>query len=443
MKKILVKDIVKAVGGKFYGDEKILQCYISNINTDSRKKIHDSLFIPIVGKKYDAHDFIDQAFSNCAVCVLSEKILGQDQNFIKVNSTNQALLDLAEFYRNLFDIKVVAITGSCGKTTTKDMIANVLSQSYNVVKTQGNFNNQIGLPLTIFEIEDDTQILVLEMGTNHFGEINSLSKVARPNVCVITNIGVSHIENFHSQEGILKAKCEIFDYACENFLAVLNGDDEYLKKIKLPNVIYYGFDVLNNIFAYDIKDESFFVNILQDRINLNCHGKFMIKNALAVIAIGKYFNMPDEKIKYGLENFKASHMRMEFLHSKNNLTIINDVYNASPDSMKSSIDVLSNIDSKNKVCILGDMFELGDMAPKFHFEIGKYLSDKKIDLVICIGELAKNIFDGLNSNINKKYYKSKDEFFNDIKNILWNDSCVLVKASRAMYFEDIIDKLMR
>lgn len=444
MKKILIRDIVKAVNGKFYGDEKFLHKYVANVNTDSRKKVSETLFIPLIGEKFDAHEFIDQAILNGAVCVLSENILSDDKIFIKVESTNKALLDLAEYYRTLFDIKVVAITGSCGKTTTKDMIANVLSQSYNVLKTKGNFNNQVGLPLTIFELEDDVQIAVLEMGTNHFGEIETLSKVAKPDVCVITNIGVSHIENFKDQLGILKAKSEIFSYAQDNFVAVLNGDDEYLRKLDLENVIYYGFDVTNNIFAYDVHGNSFSANDFSQQINLNYAGQYMIKNALAAIAVGHYFNVPDEKIKAGLENFQMSAMRMEVLHSDNNFTIINDVYNASPDSMRAAIDVLAeNNQCKRKICILGDMFELGEQSEKFHFELGKYLSGKKINLAICIGRSAKNIFDGINSGTEKKYYPAKENFFADMKNIFWKDSIVLVKASRAMHFEDIVQKLMR
>lgn len=440
MKKISVKDIVSAVNGIFYGDKNILENYVCRVNTDSRKIVHDSLFIPLAGEKFDAHDFIEQAFANGAICTLSEKILDTQKNFIKVDSTYQALLDLAEYYRNLLDVKIVAVTGSCGKTTTKDIIASVLSQKYNFSKSRGNFNNHVGLPLTIFEMDSDTQIAVLEMGTNHFGEINVLSKVARPDVCVITNIGLAHIENFVSQEGILKAKSEIFNYANDNFLAVLNGDDKYLRKLNLKNKIYCGLDDSNNIFAYDIKGQTFSVNVLPRQINLNYPGEFMIKNSLIAIAIGKYFDVPDEKIIFGVENFQLSNMRMEFLHAKNNLTIINDVYNASPTSMKSAIDVLDSINAENKICILGDMFELGENSPKFHFDIGNYLSTKKINLVICIGDLAKNIFDGINS-IEKKYYKTKEEFFYAKNNFA--NATVLIKASRGMHFEEIVNKLMR
>ena len=440
MKKISVQNIVDAVNGIFYGDENILEKYICNVNTDSRKIVPDSLFIPLVGEKFDAHDFIEQAFTNGAVCTLSEKILDTRKNFIKVASTSQALLDLAEYYRNLLDIKVVAVTGSCGKTTTKDIIASVLSQKYTVVKSRGSFNNHVGLPLTIFEMDADTQVAVLEMGTNHFGELNALSKVARPDICVITNIGLAHVENFSNQDGILKAKSEIFNHAHDNFLAVLNGDDEYLKKLNLKNKIYYGLNHSNDIFAYDIKNQTFSINVLPGQINLNFPGEFMIKNCLAAIAVGKYFGVPDEKIIFGAENFQLSNMRMELLHAKNNLTIINDVYNANPTSMKSAIDALDSIAAENKICILGDMFELGENSPNFHFDIGNYLSAKKIDLVVCIGDLAKNIFDGINS-IEKKYYKTKEDFFYAQNNFA--DATILVKASRGMHFEDIVNKLMR
>ena len=448
MKNIFLREVVKAVNGKFFGDKNKLDEMICDVKIDSRKVCTGSLFIAIKGEKFDGHDFIDQAFLNGAVCVLSEKNLDIEKNFIKVESCKQALMDLAEYYRNLFDIKVIGITGSYGKTSVKDLTADILMEKYNVVRTMGNFNNNIGLPLSVFELNDETEILVLEMGTNHFGEISNLSKIVRPDVCVINNIGVAHMENFLSRDGILKAKCEIFDYANKNFVSILNGDDEYLRKIKLDEkqVFYCGFEKNNDIYVEKISDDkkNFKVNIMDCEINLDFANEMFIKNCVMAIGIGKYFGVKDKDIKKAIENFEFKNMRMELINVKNKFYIISDVYNANPDAMKGAIDSLVLFDKKNikkKICILGDMLELGDEAKEFHEEIGKYIDNKKIDLVICIGELAKNIFDEINK-VKKEYFRAKEDFFDGMNKFDFDESVILIKASRGMKFEEIVNKFV-
>jgi len=458
MKSLSVGEISAAVGGK------ILNCdenkIVLNVSTDSRNILKGDLFIPLKGDNFDGHEFINTAFEKGAVCVLSEIDTDTQKPYIKVDNTKKALADLAEYYRSLFDIFVVAVTGSVGKTTTKDIIYSVLKQKFNTVKTEGNFNNEIGVPLTIFRIDESTQAAVIEMGMNHFDEIHRLCKIVKPDAAVITNIGYSHIENLGSREGILKAKCEIFDFLKEGGIKILNGDDDMLMTLreKEKNTCFYGITNCmhneNDFYADEIDErgidgigfrihksnESFFVN-------MKTPGRHMVLNALSAAAIGDYYNLNFEQIKNGIERFEHTKMRMDIIKT-DKYTIINDVYNANPVSMKAAIDVLSE-SSLRKVCVLGDMFELGGFAPKLHFEVGEYAFRKKINVIVCIGEIAENIYKGAlketglhNSDIeNIFYFRTQDEFFAEIENILKNNDIILVKASRGMKFEKTVEKI--
>lgn len=449
MKKILLSEVVKAVDGEFIGDKTLLSRYIYDVVTDSRVQCPQALFIPLKGINFDAHDFINQAMSNGALCALSERHLSSPLAFIKVKSTSVALMNLAEYYRSLFEVKVVAITGSNGKTTTKDMITCVLNEKFNVVSTKGNFNNQIGLPMTVFNLNDETEVIVVEMGMNHFGEISSLSKIVRPDVCVITNIGVSHIENLGSQNGILKAKCEIFEYATNECLAVLNGDDKLLKGLQCPyRIVYYGIDETNDCSVKEIDyDNSRYVTNKGITVRLECCcGEHMIQNSLAAVAVGEHFGLSAQDISNGLKNFKSSSMRMEIIQA-NEITIINDAYNSSPDSVKAAVNTLEGMQVLGRrICILGDMLELGDDAQNFHYQLGVYIAKKKLDMVVCVGKLARDLHDGLvNSNPNDSmqimYYASKNEI--PFEKLFMKNDTVLIKASRAMKFETVVKILMR
>ncbi len=460
MKSLSVREISAAVGGK------ILNCdenkIVLNISTDSRDILKGDLFIPLKGENFDGHEFIDTAFEKGAVCALSEIEINTQKTYIKVDNTKKALADLAEYYRNLFDIPVAAVTGSVGKTTTKDIIYSVLGQKFNTVKTDGNFNNEIGVPLTIFKIEENTEAAVIEMGMNHFGEIRRLCKMVKPDAAVITNVGYSHIENLGSREGILKAKCEIFDFLKEEGLKILNGDDDMLMTLKgrEKNTCFYGtanysYDE-NDFYADEIAEKgidgiSFRVHKGSESFwaNIETPGRHMVLNTLAAAAVGDYFGLNFEQIKKGVESFEPTKMRMDVIRT-DKYTIINDVYNANPVSMKAGIDVLSE-SSLRKVCILGDMFELGDFAPKLHFEVGEYACQKNIDVIICIGNISKNIYEGALKraaldNIDAKnifYFKTQEKFFAEIDDILKNNDIILVKASRGMKFEKTVEKIKR
>lgn len=448
MKSITLGEIAKAVSGDFAGNCDIK---INSITTDTRKITKGCLFVPLKGEKFDGHDFISQAFEKGAVCCLSHKndIGG---NVIYVKDTKKALGDIARYYRGLFNIKVCGITGSVGKTTTKDMIYSVLSQKYRTIKTQGNFNNDIGLPLTVFNIEEDTEAAVIEMGMNNFGEISYLTKIACPDVAVITNVGVSHIENLGSREGILKAKCEIFEGLPKNGTAILNADNDMLVTLMgktTHKTIWFGIENRKDLFAENIETKgiegvkcTICANGTKFDVNIGVPGDHMVLNALAAAAVGFEFGLSCEEIKAGIESFVPTGMRMEITKTKNNITVINDAYNANPVSMKAAIDVLLRADGE-KTAVLGDMFELGDFGPKLHFEVGQYAAEKGIDNIICIGSISKNMYDGaLSKNGHAVYFEDTDSFFkNGFELVSKADTTVLVKASHSMQFEKIAEKI--
>lgn len=451
MKPITLEAVAKAVNGKI-SDEKYNNIIIENITTDTRKIAEGDLFIPLKGENFDGHNFIQQAFESGALCCLSAENIETDKPCIYVSDTRVALRDLAEYYISLFDIPVVGITGSVGKTTTKDMIASVLMQKYNVLKTEGNFNNEIGLPLTVFRITDDTEVVVLEMGMNSFGEIHNLSKIARPDIAVITNVGVSHIENLGSREGILKAKCEIFDYIKDNGTAILNIDNDMLRTLEGKTdfkTLWYGMENKKDIYADNIVKngvESINCDIhINDEIFNVCipvPGEHMVLNAMAAALVGKTLGLTTSEIKRGIEEFVPTKMRMAVFKTENGTTLINDAYNANPVSMKASIDVLTGVKGE-KIAILGDMFELGDFAEKMHYDTGVYAAEKNIDKIICIGNISKSMYEGaLSLGGNAFYFETQEDFFeNGFEKLINKGSTVLVKASRGMHFEKTAEKI--
>ena len=451
MKSLSLKEIIDAVDGVFKGDVNTSEIFINHITTDTRKIQEGDLFIPLKGDNFDGHDFLSQAFEKGAKCCFSE-IETPLSNLILVKDTKKALRDLAKYYRSLFSIPVVAITGSVGKTTTKDLIASVLSQKYNVLKTEGNFNNEIGLPLTIFCLEDFHEVAVLEMGMNSFGEIHNLSEIAKPDIAVITNIGVSHIENLGSRDGILKAKCEIFDFINKKGTAVLNADDDKLITLndKLENKIsWYGICNKSGIYADKIQTKGLegisckiHTQLGEFCTDIPVSGEHMVYNAMSATIVGILLKLNLEEIKKGIEQFIPSKMRMNILNTNSGIKIINDSYNANPVSMKAAIDVLKNA-QRRTVCILGDMLELGEYTKDMHYEVGSYAAQKKIDCIICIGTFAKYIAEGAKKEKDSTvfFYADKEEFFEKGLQILKSDDTVLVKASRGMHFEKIVEKI--
>lgn len=451
MKAMSLKEIAAACGGHYYGDESKLNKRVSGVAIDSRKIEEGYLFIPIKGARVDGHTFISQVMEKGALCTLSEKPLGDEADtYILVDSCEQALKDLAEHYRKALGIKVVGITGSVGKTSTKEMIASVLSQKYNVLKTAGNFNNEIGLPLTIFNIREEHEVAVLEMGISDFGEMHRLAKMARPDICVITNIGLCHLENLVDRDGILKAKTEMFDFAAPDAKYILNGDDDKLITVKEwdgCNPIYFGLSAELSAFAEDIhslslKGTSCTICLGDNafQVTIPIPGHHMVYNALAGALVGRELGLNGEEIKAGIEALVPVTGRNNMIETENFL-IIDDCYNANPVSTKASLDVLSSADTR-KVAILGDMFELGENEKQLHYEVGQHAAEKGIDLCICIGALSKNTAQGASTgNGTVLHFKTKIDFLAQANNLLKKEDTILVKASHGMEFPEIIEKL--
>lgn len=451
MKAMTLREITAACGGHYYGAASKLDVEVTGVAIDSRKIEKGYLFVPIKGARVDGHTFIPQVIEKGALCTLSEVVLENVSHpYILVDSSEQALKDLAEHYRKALDIKVVGITGSVGKTSTKEMIGSVLSQKYNVLKTAGNFNNEIGLPLTIFNIRDEHDVAVLEMGISDFGEMHRLAKMARPDICVITNIGLCHLENLGDRDGILKAKTEMFDFAEPNATIILNGDDDKLITVKAWDgyaPLYFGLSTEMNAFAKDIHSLSLkgtactiCIGDNSFEVTIPIPGHHMVYNALAGALVGLELGLDAEEIKAGIEALIPVSGRNNLIET-DSLLIIDDCYNANPISTKASLDVLATADTR-KVAILGDMFELGENEKELHNEVGKHAAEKGIDLVICIGGLSENTAKGASdAGATVKYFETKSDFFADAEMLLQKGDAVLVKASHGMEFPEIVEKL--
>ena len=461
MKHMSLQEIAAACGGVYHGDDALASREARSVVIDSRKIEKDGLFIAIKGARVDGHDFIPQVMEKGALCSVSERDLGDvPWPYIQVASCEQALKDIAEHYRRSLDIKVVGISGSVGKTSTKEMIASVLSQKYKVLKTAGNFNNEIGLPLTVFQIREEHQVAVLEMGISHFGEMSRLAKIARPDICVITNIGVAHMENLGSRDGILKAKTEMFAYMNPGGTIILNGDDDKLRGFVPENglaPVYFGLDDTcqfhaENVVSCGLKgtDAEFVTPASRFGAHINIPGAHMVHNALAGLAVGYALGMTDEEIARGIEANVPIAGRNNLIET-GYFTIIDDCYNANPVSMKASLDVLSYADTRT-VAVLGDMGELGSESAQMHADVIKHAVSSGIDLIICIGELMGNAAaevkagmetDGPNAESAPEIrsFPSKEAFFEETGHLLREGDTILVKASHAMEFPEIVERL--
>lgn len=450
MEPLKIRELAFATNGECFN--KAENITINGISTDSRKVKPGELFIPIVGESFDGHCFIGNAIKAGSAVVLSDRYLrGETIPYVKVKNTTKALLDIAGYYRSKFAIPAIAITGSSGKTTAKDMTAAVLGQTLCVLKNEGNFNNAIGLPNTIFGLNKDHEICVLEMGMNSFGEIRQLAEVVKPDIAIITNIGTAHIEFLKSKEGILKAKLEIIEFFRENNVLIINGDDDLLKSIKPDkrfSIIRFGLDRKNDIFAYDIKHienrgTEFKVKAgsISEAFYIPIAGTHNVYNGLSAIAAGLYLGISLEKIKEGLREFKPPLMRMESIVLQNGMTLINDAYNANPESMRAAIETLHNMLCKGrKLLILGDMMELGEHTEKGHYEVGKYAAINRVDVLVTIGERSKRIKDGAIENGLEEVYhfENNREAKDKLMDILRPFDTVLIKGSRAIKLEEIV-----
>lgn len=433
---------------------------INKITIDTRKVVDGDCYIGIKGDKNDGNLFYMDAFNKGASLVILEHfnindevmdyLVKNNKSILVVEDTKKALGDLAKYKRSLFFSPVVAVTGSAGKTSTKDMIYSVLKEKYNAHKTIGNQNNHIGLPLTILSLEEDNEVLVLEMGMNHLGEISYLTNIAKPDVAVITNVGTAHIGNLGSRENILKAKLEILEGLNPNGVIIINNDNDLLHEWYLNNKGNY------NIITIGINNNSLYMaNIIERNewwSTFSCDneiykvpvgGEHFIYNALAAIAVGKYFNESEDAIKHGILNFELSSNRMSIINS-GNITIIDDSYNANFDSMSYAIKYLGSLTGRN-IAVLGTMRELGDYTEDLHKKIGNLVEKEKIDILITVGEDSDFINEGaIDAGFNKDnsyHFTNNLDAINFINSIKSDNDNILVKASNSLNFKEIVEKI--
>ena len=439
--KLTVKKILEITKGQLItGDENL---EIESYSKDTRTIKKNDCYIGIKGETFDGNLFWEDAKEKGACACLLDSFEGKIEEkdpftIILVSDTIAAIQALAHYVRIESHAKVVAITGSAGKTSTKDMIASVLEEKYKILKTPGNLNGQIGLPLNILAYKDEP-VWVLEMGMNDFGQLKELSSIASPDVAVITNIGTAHIGILGSRENILKAKLEILEGMNDKGVLVLNGDNDLLKTVKTDlKQVTFGLESGNDIVATDIKmvGEKTICKIENNEIEIPVMGEVFVYNALAAYAVGKLFSLTPEEIKNGIASFQMSNNRMNTIKTAK-FTIINDTYNANPDSVKSAIKTLGTFKNR-KVAILGDMLELGENEIKYHQEIGEFCNEK-IDVLITIGVLSKNMFDKFTKE--KYYFKTNEEAETKLKDILKQDDAILVKASHSMKLDTIVNFL--
>ena len=461
MKNMTLENIEKACGGRYIGTEAEKKTEVLGVVIDSRQVESGYLFVAIPGEKVDGHKFIPDVFAKGAAAVLSEQQLENPAGpYILVESTTKALRDLAEYYRKSLDIKVVGITGSVGKTSTKEMIASVLSEKYKVLKTEGNYNNEIGLPLTIFKIRAEHEVAVLEMGISEFGEMHRLATMANPDICVITNIGLCHLENLKTRDGILKAKTESFAHLKKDGIAILNGDDDKLSTIRQvgdKEPVFYGMeekmeyreDAKKSVYATGVENLGLYG--MQARIHtpegerdvrIPIPGEHNVYNALAATAVGLSLGLSLDQISSGILKAKTIGGRTNLLNT-GSMTVIDDCYNANPVSMKASLDVLATAEGR-KIAVLGDMGELGENEKKLHYEVGEYLAKKEIDVLFCAGELSEEIARAAqkeSKTCEVYYFKTRDALLEQLLPFLKKGDTVLVKASHFMEYPEIVKAL--
>ena len=461
MKNLTLENITKVCNGIYHGPQEKLQEEVTAITTDSRKVEKGGLFVPVVGERVDAHRFIPQVMEAGALATLSERTLeGADHPYIQVGSSLQAVKDIAEFYLEQLDIPVVGITGSVGKTSTKEVIASVLKEKYRTLKTQGNFNNELGLPLTVFRLRDEDEIAVLEMGISDFGEMTRLAKIAKPDTCVITNIGTCHLENLGDRDGVLKAKTEIFQYVKRNI--VLNGDDDKLSTVKEYNgmqPVFFGNGekasvTCENVESRGLKGMSCDICLKGKmaengefqtfHVDIPMPGRHMVSNALAAAAVGRLYGLNAEQIKNGIESLEPVSGRFNMIET-DKFMIVDDCYNANPMSMKASLDVLQD-GAGRRVAILGDMGELGTNEAELHREVGEHAGKCRIDVLICTGALCKNMAKAAaeaNPSLEVIYEPDRESLLAHLKKYVQKEDTILVKASHFMKFEEVVEALQK
>lgn len=458
MKKLTMKQIEEGTGGNLVSGSN--SAAVLRVCTDSREAREGDLFFPLIGENHDAHRFIPDVLENgCRNLVVSDdSICSQTEkygeiNVILVSDTTTALQDLAAYYLKGLNLKKIAVTGSTGKTSTRDLTWYVCSEKYKCQKNVGNLNNHIGVPLTILSFEEETEVAILEMGMDKFGEIDFLTQLSRPDIGIITNIGMAHIENLGSQEGIFKAKMELTNYFDKNHTLIVHQDDEFLTKERVRGVyklVTTGLDGKSDFIISHIDD--FGADGIQftlehqgatQRFRLPVPGRHNAFNAALAVAAGAQLGVSMEDAARGLANVQLTDKRLT-VRGKGGIKVIDDTYNASPDSMKSAVDVLMNTRGLRSVAILGDMFELGETSGEQHELVGRYAANAGVELLIAVGKDAQRIARGAKAGgcKNAVYFKNKKELSAELKTMIQKGDVVLVKGSRGMEMEKIVKKIM-
>lgn len=449
------REILKAASGKLEAGNENTE--FTGISTDSRKISAGDLFIPLSGLNFDGHDFIQKAIdSGAAGAVANKKVQTTGGHvIIRVDDTAAALRDIAAYYRQKFNVPFVGITGSVGKTSTKDMVACALGGRYKVLKTEGNLNNEIGVPLTVFNLNNTHEVAVVEMGMSGFGEIGRLTAIVKPRIAIITNIGIAHIEKLGSRQNILKAKMEILEGLEKGGVVIMNGDDTLLRGassfIDFRKKLY-GIEEKCDYQAYNIKtygedgsDFEILTGNIEYKVRVPVPGIHNIYNALAAIAAGLELNVPMQDIISGISQFNPGKMRLN-IFEKDGIKIIDDVYNANPQSMQAALNVLSDISAgARKIAVLGDMLELGEWAGKAHYDIGRYAAGKGVEHIIAVGpnsgQVALGAFEGGCRRENAVTFGTNPDALHYLNSIVKEDDIILVKGSRGMKMEEIVNGL--
>ena len=442
-----VKELCAAVGGTLLQQSGAV---VTQVSTDSRSIPNRALFVPLVGERFDGHDYLDAALERGAAgCLTAKKpaALLKDKFYIQVSDTLEALKALAAWYRAKFDIPMVQVTGSAGKTTTKEMIAAVLSQRFSTLKTQANFNNAIGTPMTLLNLAPEHQAAVIETGMNHFGEIRYLGEMVRPTVAVITNVGDAHIENLGgTRQGILQAKCEIFENLQPGGLAVLNGDDELLSGLTLPfKTVLCGRHErcgvrVTNVAEHGIEGVTCTVTTKREvyEVSIPSPGAYMIYPAAMAIAIGEHLGLTKAELLSGIAAYRPVGSRMHLVRCGGGRIIIDDCYNANPQAMAEALRILAQTEHPRRMAVLGDMGELGDLTEQAHRDMGALTRTLGLDTVVAVGPKAKAIQD---ANPDVLWFPTVAEALSAIRAAFTAGTAVLVKASHAMHFTDIVKDL--
>ena len=464
MKNMTLTNIARACNGRLLypaenSRKETEHAEAAGVVIDSRKAGENFIFVATKGERVDGHQFIPDVFAKGALGVVCEK---EPESLpgpcIVVEDSFEALKQIGEFYRQQLPVKVVGITGSVGKTSTKEFVAAVLSMKYKVHKTLGNYNNEVGVPLTVLSMPEDTEVAVLEMGINHFGEMHNLSRIARPDICIMTNIGQCHLEFLGSREGILKAKSEMFDFMKEDGSVCINGDDDMLasiKEVKGKKPVTFGLSEQCRVYAADIKGKGLFGseavihgNGESFAVQIPLPGEHMVYNALAAAAAGQLLGLTPEEIRDGIAAVESVSGRSHIVKLPDKV-LIDDCYNANPVSMEAAIDLLLQADGR-RVAVMGDMFELGEQEKEMHARVGKYAADKGVECIICAGKLARCIYEGAREAAGERkdgpaaeifYFEDRESLLEGINQILKPGDTILIKASHGMGFEQVVEQL--